>query len=140
MTVAHWAEHKVECKQFASYSSGVKLDPPTETGFATIRNFQSGAMHSDGKYQKPKNVKCNEQFVVKVQGNGDQCPIMVYDQTRSCQFDISPGQPGFKEVLTEIRNEPAWQGRKTFMKASFDKKGVCTVYPDTAGVKAHYSW
>jgi hypothetical protein len=138
--VSHFSKHKAECKDIAAYVNGVKLNPPAQTMFTATMSFQTGMSHSGGTYQKPRNVKCNEQFVIKVQGNGDQFPIMVYDQTRFCSFDLCPGQPGFKEVLAEIRNEPAWQGRKTFMKASFDENGACTVYPSTAGVKSQYNW
>lgn len=139
--VCHFSKHKAECKHIAAYANGVRLNPPTQTNmFAATVNFQTGMTQSGAKYQKPRNVKCNEQFVIKVQGNSDRSPIMVYDQTRFCLFDLCPGQPGFKEVLAEIRNEPAWQGRKTFMKASFDENGVCTVYPSTAAVKSQYNW
>jgi len=77
---------------------------------------------------------------MKVQGGSEMMPIMVYDKTRTCDFTISPGQPGFKEVLTEMKEEMAWGGRKTFMKASFDDSGACTIYPATAGVKEKYKW
>jgi len=108
--------------------------------FTTTMNFKSRSTHSDGKYQKPENIRFEEMFVIKVQAIDDLSPIMVYDETRYCSFIISPGQIGFKEVLTEIRNEKAWLGCKTFMKASFDNNGDCTVYPNTAGVKARYNW
>ena len=82
----------------------------------------------------------DKKLVVKTQGLGDRDHILVYDQTRSCHFYLQYGQIGFQEILMEIRNEPAWQGRKTFMKASFDSSGTCTMYPGKTGVKAHYSW
>ena len=99
------------------------------------RNFRE-----DAGYKKPRGTKFNEKFVIKCQGNADTSPILIYDQTRTCQFDLKPEQKGFKEILQTIRNEFAWRGRKTFMKASFDKSGVCTVYPVKAGVKSHYTW
>jgi hypothetical protein len=151
--LSHWPEHKAECANLSMLSLEVKLDTPSnmkkfghsfsqifQQGRLFSQNYQQGRVFSDGGYVNPKGVKCNEKFVVKTQSNDDQCPIAVYDQTRVCQFFIYPGQRGFKEILAEIRNEPAWQGRKTFMKASFDESGTCAMYPETAGVKAHYNW
>lgn len=142
--VANWPKHKLKCKDLASAAVGIKLDPPTaarsQLHTAAVSFQLGGRVFSGGKFQKPKDVKFNEQFVIKCQGNSNKCPIMIYDQSRVCMFEIEPGQKGFKEVLAEIHSEPAWQGRKTFMKASFDANGCCTVYPATAGVKAHYNW
>jgi hypothetical protein len=57
---------------------------------------------------------------------------MVYDETRECSFCLHPGKPGFKEMRAKVNAEPTFQGRKTYMKASFNAKGECTVYPSTA--------
>lgn len=143
--VAHWKEHKKECKDLIALASGVRLNPPDEMkppdGYASVSaNFKTGNTFSEGKYKKPGNIVHDKKFVVKLQGIGDRDPIFVYDKTRMCQFHIQHGQPGFQQLLVEIRNEPAWQGRKTFMKASFDRSGTCTMYPDKTGVKAHYTW
>mmetsp|Transcript_37639 Transcript_37639/g.61458 ORF Transcript_37639/g.61458 Transcript_37639/m.61458 type:complete len:488 (-) Transcript_37639:266-1729(-) len=145
--VAHWKEHKHECKDLAACSLGVKLDPPNKMKLPFGMNYGSvsfqtgGASNAEGiEYKKPRNMEYDKKFVVKVQATGDHVPIFVYDQTKKCEFYISPGQTGFQEILTEIRNESAWQGQKTFMKVSFDRSGTCTMYPETAGVKAHYTW
>jgi hypothetical protein len=142
--VQHWKEHKKECVDLSSLSLGVTLGPPSEfdDGLCSMtRDLRTGGtFRNDAGYKKPRGTKHNEKFVIKCQGNSDICPILIYDQTRTCQFYLRPEQKGFKEILKEIRNEPAWQGRKTFMKASFDKNGVCTVYPKKAGVKSHYTW
>ena len=53
---------------------------------------------------------------------------------------VDCGQPGFKEIQAEMKKEMTWDGRKTFMKASFDESGKCIIYPATAGVKSKYSW
>ncbi|KAL7511475.1 hypothetical protein ACHAXN_011171 [Cyclotella atomus] len=146
--VSHWSDHKTECK----FSGGIKLNLPNEMRssysgqdgqrFVPV-NFQRRGKGNDVEdfgYQKPKGIKCNEHFAIKVQGNDEKCPILIYDPTHTCKFFIDPDQLGFKEILTEIHNEPAYQGRKTFMKASFDEEGICTVYPNTAGVKSQYNW
>ena len=137
--VSHWKNgHKAVCESLKSVAAGVRLKKPSGEHGHTI-SMRSLMSHTRGSYRIPDGVKPGEKFVIKVQGGGDMMPIMVYDQTRTCEFVINPGQPGFREVLVEIRREMAWQGRKTFMKASFED-GDCTVYPSTAGVKVKYSW
>ena len=145
--VKHWKVHKKECAEISNLSAGIKLDLPKEfdTGrYSATISFRSGGRNPPQKegsgYKKPRGVKFNEKFVIKCQGNSEMCPIMIYDETRDCNFDLRPSQQGFKEVLETIWSEPAWQGRKTFMKASFDENGVCTVYTERAGVKSHYTW
>ncbi len=140
--LAHWNNgHKVECKRIRSEADGVKLNRPTgQFAFGASISMVSGRAYDKGSYRVPDGAKPGDRFVVKVQGGGEMTPIMVYDETRTCDFVIAPGQPGFKEVLAEIKKEMAWDGRKTFMKASFDDSGNCTIYPSTAGVKAKYTW
>jgi len=146
--VQHWKEHKKECKSMSSLSASVTLGPPGEFSLpdgmsSFVQNFRGGGnsgLRQDSGYKKPRGKKYDEKFVIKCQGNGDSSPLLIYDQTRTCQFYLRKEQKGFKEISLAIRNEPAWQGRKTFMKASFDKSGVCTVYPEKAGVKSHYTW
>lgn len=89
---------------------------------------------------RPNGVKCNEQFTVKTQASRDDSTLLVYDQTRACQFQICPGNSGYKKILKAVRDEPAYQGGKTYMKAAFDENNICTIFPSTAGVKAHYNW
>lgn len=137
----HWSNgHKKECKKLASFHAGVKVPPPSDGMYHATMSLVSGASYSKGSYRRPASVGINEKFVVKIQANGEMCPILVYDETRTCEFNINPQSPGFQEILTETRKEMTWDGRKTFMKASFDESDVCTIYPATAGVKAKYSW
>lgn len=143
----HWKQggHKYECKEveFTSSSIGVRLDPPPATEsnlFSSTICMRTGSKFSSGGYQKPPSVQVDEKFVVKVQCMSNTTPILLYDQSRVCEFSVYPDQPGFKEILRETRKEMAWQGRKTFMKASFDKSGACTIFPSTAGVKSKYNW
>mmetsp|Transcript_21747 Transcript_21747/g.33183 ORF Transcript_21747/g.33183 Transcript_21747/m.33183 type:complete len:252 (+) Transcript_21747:148-903(+) len=142
-----WKEHKNECVDLSSLSGNVTLGSPSEfdDGLCSMtQSLRGGSLgrnfREDVGYKKPRGTKFNEKFVIKCQGNADTSPILIYDQTRTCQFSLKPEKKGFKEILQTIRNEPAWQGRKSFMKASFDKSGVCTVYPEKAGVKSHYTW
>jgi len=140
--VAHWkAHHKKECRELASKAeAGVKLERPPSTGmFSATINARTGEKHMLGKdtdgFKKPANVAVGEQFYVKCQGGGPNMPIMIYDETRQCNLSYPPGLAGFEEIRAKIVAEPAFQGRKTYMKASFDSAGVCTVYPTTAALK-----
>ena len=123
-----------------SSESGVKLErPPSDGMFVTTLNFgtrQASApvKDSDG-FTKPAHVAVDEKFYVKCQGGGPNMPIMIYDETRQCTFNYPPGLAGFEEIRAKINAEPAFQGRKTYMKASFDSAGVCTIYPSTATLK-----
>ena len=138
--VSHWKQHKAECKRLKSSSAGIKLNPPGKNNaFSATMSMSSGSTSKGGAYRIPTGVSPGEKFVVKVQGGG-RMPIMVYDESRTCNFVIDYGAPGFKEVLCEMEKESAWNGRKTFMKASFDASGDCTIYPSTAGVKSKYVW
>lgn len=134
----HWKDHKRQCSKLAVLAAGVKIDPPSDH-CATISN-SFGTVHQQGTYRRPRNVDVGEKFVIKIQCSGASAPLLIYDETRTCQFSINPGQTGFNEIWTETRKEMAWNGRKTFMKASFDESGTCTIYPATAGVKAKYTW
>lgn len=144
----HWKNgHRKECKVLKELNVGVKvLEAPPNA--STTRSYErysnlisntSGQLSEDS-YCKPRGVNVDEKFVVKIQVITEQHDIMVYDKTRTCQFAISPQQECFKPIFTETRKEQAWNGRKTFMKASFDNDGICTIYPKTAGVKAKYTW
>mmetsp|Transcript_95754 Transcript_95754/g.194685 ORF Transcript_95754/g.194685 Transcript_95754/m.194685 type:complete len:577 (+) Transcript_95754:64-1794(+) len=137
----HWVKgHKTECKYLRTLINGVKLSKPYEgQANAFTYHMMSMSSHNAGSYRNPDGVTHGEKFVVKVQGGGDTMPIMVYDESRTCQFDVQPGMPGFREILTEMRKEMAWQGRKTFMKARFEGED-CFIYPSTAEVKTKYSW
>ncbi|KAL7478709.1 hypothetical protein ACHAW6_004458 [Cyclotella cf. meneghiniana] len=141
--VAHWKNHKIVCKDLAALSMGINLG--LGSGLKDVGMHHSTFSFSknkqlSGTYQNPKGVEVGEKFVVKVQGNTMMSPLLIYDKTRTCEFSLYPDEPGFSQILGEVQKEKAWQGRKTFMKASFDDKGCCTIYPDTAGVKDKYSW
>ena len=105
------------------------------------KHYWSTSFH-DNEYGRITGLSMSfdEKFLFQVQAINDSTPMMIYDETRQCQFSYMSTGPGFHEVLDAVQKEPTWGGRKTFMKASFDKAGVCTMYPGTAGVKNKYSW
>ena len=137
----HWKNgHKAECTKIAMKNAGIKLDKPErQEMYNNMVSLQTGKSTS-GSYRKPRGVRVKEMFVVKIQAGGAMTPILIYDETRTCEFDIRPHQTGFQIILEETQKELTWNGRKTFMKASFDENGDCTIYPATAGVKKKYSW
>jgi hypothetical protein len=137
----HWKNgHKGECQKLGALSAGVKVYPPKTNMATATQSFTTGKVYDKGYYRRPRGVKVNEKFVMKAQAMSATYPILVYDETRTCEFDIPVEASGFGEILAEIQKEKAWDGRKTFMKASFDESDICTFYPATAGVKAKYSW
>lgn len=140
--MAHWkAQHKKECKALAKKpTTGVKLERPPSSGmFTTSFNARTGQAAAPKKdtdgYRKPDHVPVDEMFYIKCQGGSPSMPIMIYDKTRQCEFYYSPGMAGYDEIRSKINAEPAFQGRKTYMKASFDREGLCTVYPNTTTLK-----
>jgi len=137
----HWNNgHKQECTEAFDLAAGVKVGRPNSKMSYGSLSMRSGAKHTEGTYRKPDGIDTHERFVVKVQGGGVVMPILVYDESRTCEFNIDPETSGFSEIRNEMQKEMAWQGRKTFMKASFDETGACIIYPSTAGVKSKYSW
>ncbi|KAL3935039.1 MAG: hypothetical protein SGBAC_009364 [Bacillariaceae sp.] len=133
--------HKQACKTICAQKFGVKLSAKHCDGGrqATVVSFSTGKTTSDS-FRKPRGVLFDAKFVVKVQAMNDTAPMMIYDESRTCQFNYKSSGPGFREVYEAVHNEPTWDGKKTFMKASFNKAGECTLYPATAGVKNKYSW
>ncbi|CAJ1953013.1 unnamed protein product [Cylindrotheca closterium] len=137
-----WKEggHKQECKKIAAQKFGVKLcSKHCDEPISTMISLNTRQTIQDS-FRKPEGVLFDEKFVVKVQCNSKLPPMMIYDESRQCQFGYKPTGPGFSEVFETVQNEPAWEGRKTFMKASFNNAGECIMYPATAGVKNKYSW
>ena len=138
--VEHWKNggHKKECKTLAAgnLGNGIKLErPDVPDGMYMVHASRQGLNQQTPElhYGKPSSVKCDEPFYVKVQASGSpQGNILIYDETRECFFYVPPGKPGYEEMIAKVHAESAFQGRKTYMKASFDANGDCTVYPSTA--------
>lgn len=131
------AGHKAACG--SREEEGIVLDKPQGTGFSATINFATGRpsaprKDSDG-YQKPRSARVNEKFYVKVQGGGPVMPLMVYDKSREFNICVNPGQAGFEQMRAKVNAEPAFQGRKTYMSASFDGQGRCIIYPHLTSMK-----
>ena len=146
----HWNKggHKNVCAGLAEQQSvAIVLEKPKGDQFYSVVSYSSLKKKNRGSsfkqqkesagYTKPSNVNVDEKFVVKVQGSGSMAPLMVYDKSREFNITVSPESPGFGELLKAIKAEPTWQGRKTFVAASFDADGNCTVYP---GLTSIHKW
>lgn len=102
--------------------------------FTSTISFGTGRA-SSGSYRKPSKVAAGETFFVKVQGNTEFMPLLIYDQTRECEFSYAKGQRGFDKMLAAVKADPAAGGRKTYMKACFDADGNCKVFPKQTDTK-----
>jgi len=60
---------------------------------------------------------------------------MVYDESRKCQFYISPDESGYFELKELIKAEKVTFGEKSYFLASFDDAGDCTIYPNSSALR-----
>jgi hypothetical protein len=129
----HWkAGHKQLCKQLVQEKESfiVLEKPPLPPGMNIYSlNFKSGKTEANGTYRKPQSVKVNEPFYIKIQGSGDMQDLLIYDKSRECQFYYPSSLRGYTKMHAKVKADPACQGRKTYMAASFDSEGNCKVHP-----------
>jgi hypothetical protein len=77
-----------------------------------------------------------EQFYIKVQAlPSDTQPLLIYDKSRQFEISYPFDRRGYREMYNAARGERATNGTKTYLKASFDASGSCTVYPGTTSIK-----
>jgi len=128
--------HKSVCKPTEG-DEGIVIDKPDDNGmFSSTMNFRSRSVQQSGSYRKPSNVAVGEKFYIKVQAGGPTTPLLIYDKTRECEITLPSQQRGFQELYNKVRSETATQGRKTYIKASFDDAGKMTVYPNESTIKS----
>ena len=136
--VAHWKVHKKDCKK----QEKIKLDPPDlshiPSGYNEFASNRNG-IFSDGGYSKPKHVKTNELFYVKLQRPLDDDgmgSILLYDKSRECQFAIQPFQTGYQALIDQIKKEKGSYGTKTHFQAKFNEKGEMFILPNSSKLLA----
>eukprot|EP00814_Leptocylindrus_danicus_P021900 CAMPEP_0116046492 /NCGR_PEP_ID=MMETSP0321-20121206/28306_1 /TAXON_ID=163516 /ORGANISM="Leptocylindrus danicus var. danicus, Strain B650" /LENGTH=248 /DNA_ID=CAMNT_0003528147 /DNA_START=150 /DNA_END=896 /DNA_ORIENTATION=- len=122
---AHWKVHKQSCEQ------GIKLDRPK------ITDVSPGIPLN---YGRPDHIAVNEKFWVKVQIATNETstynsPHMVYDESRKCQFYVSPDESGYGELKELVKAEKVTFGEKSYFLASFDDAGDCTIYPNSSALR-----
>lgn len=138
----HWKKggHKQECKRLTSEKDDtVVLEKPAPGGMTFAITNVSGTSNASGTaagtFRKPSGVKVDEQFYIKIQGGGPMMPLMIYDKTREFLAHVEPGHPAFEKLRAKVAADPNANGRKTYLKCSFDVNGKCTVYLGTRSVK-----
>ena len=134
----HWKQggHKKACKKAAEEI--VVLEKPEahpDFPYTASFSFASRSLHSDGSYRKPDYVALGETFYVKVQCAGLNSPLLIYDKSRQCEFHYGSELRGYTELYKVVKAEKAFGGRKTYLLASFDESGNCSVYLGTATLK-----
>lgn len=141
---AHWKRggHKEACVDACAESSkSIDLEKPISTDmFCSLMSFSNPTAATEpardkDTYKKPPNVAFNEKFYVKIQEAGPQSAMIIYDETRKLIFRYEPNQRGFREIREKVLAATAYNGRKTYMKASFSEKGVCTLYLGETSMK-----
>jgi hypothetical protein len=135
----HWkAGHKQVCKQVKQEKEVfiVLEKPPLPDGMNIYSvNFQSGKTEANGTFRKPRSATVDTPFYIKIQGSGEMQNLLIYDKSRECQFYYPPSLRGYTEMHAKVKADPAAQGRKTYMAASFDSEGNCKVYPGLTTVQ-----
>jgi hypothetical protein len=145
--VSHWKKggHKQICeqRQHEMNQTVVLEPPPPRTDGMVFATLSAASMAgrapmspaASGTFRKPKHVNIGEQFYIKIQGGGPQMPLMIYDQTREFQTMLEPTDPGFEVLRAKVVADPNANGRKTYLKCSFDKFNKCTVYLGSTSAK-----
>lgn len=112
----------------------IALERPETTPPPMINHGSS--TESWGHYRKPDGVAAGEKFYVKVQASLiPMGSLLVYDKTRQCTFYIERNKRGYHELDSLVGAVEASNGIKSFMLASFDENGVCSIYPGSATLK-----
>mmetsp|Transcript_6693 Transcript_6693/g.9713 ORF Transcript_6693/g.9713 Transcript_6693/m.9713 type:complete len:543 (+) Transcript_6693:55-1683(+) len=125
-------------KEWHKHDCTIVLDPPppnTALKSNLLSNNKKGKIYKTGGYCQPNNVAVGEKFDIKIQANDSALPMMVYDQTRQCFFNIFPSQHGFDRIFKKVKEERSTLGTKSYFKAFFDKSGNCNIFPNSATLK-----
>lgn len=123
------------------------MERPPTTGdgsgglHSAILGMQQGSRGQtfSGGYRRPEGVSVGEKFFIKLQACGTPTAgqILIYDKTRTFMTTLDPTMKGcYKRLFDVVKAERSTDGRKTYMKASFNEKGVCVAYPNLTSIKA----
>jgi MYND finger len=136
----HWQSvHSKECPKLRKiYYESVVIDKPSsrkgDIADNAVLTFKDGSMPTTS-YRRPSHVAIGELFTVKVQRVSGRNTLLIHDKSRECEFCIGPDKKAYKKLLEKVRNEQATAGTKTYMTASFDKKGNCIFYLNQTKIK-----
>ncbi|CAB9507617.1 expressed unknown protein [Seminavis robusta] len=135
--LSHWKrQHKKDCaKQEQELGLLVGDAAQVPEGVASFNHVTQQGVSLSGLYKPPNGCKRNENFWVKVQSNGIDRNILIYDETRTCHFSLAPGTMGHKELGASVSADPAFMGRKSYFCARFNGEGMFVVFHHTSTVK-----
>ena len=134
LQIDHWKkQHKKDCKRMEKEGELVLGEPMKAPGA-----FRMGEGKVVYNYKPPSGMKTDEKFWIKVQSNGKDHEILIYDKSRTCNFMLPIGQSGHRELVEKVTSQTIFVGRKSYFKAKFNKKGKCVVYPHTSS--GYYKW
>lgn len=130
----HWQEgHNKECpKMRKQYKECIVIkDPSTRNGDANDRitivySVENVAVTA---FRRPSHVGVNESFTVKVEClKGEKNSILICDRTRECEFCIRSEHKAYKKLLAKVLSDKVTAGTRTYVSASFDRKGYCSLF------------
>jgi len=135
--VSHWKkQHKKDCKRMEKEGELVLGEPmKVPYSMSTVRMGEGKVVYN---YKPPSGKKTDEKFWIKVQSNGIDHEVMIYDKSRTCSFILPIGQSGHRELVEKVTSQTIFVGRKSYFKAKFNKKGKCVVYPHTSS--GYHKW
>jgi hypothetical protein len=121
-----WKErHKQECEE---WTKRVTIRPDDISGMpgagvTFLHSSRTGEINTGLGIKRPRSSAIGEDFYIKIQCNGPEEPLMIYDKTRECQFMLPSTASAHAPLFKIGHAEKATNGRKTYMKASVDKDG-----------------
>jgi hypothetical protein len=120
-----WKErHKQECEEWIKVVTIRPNDIPATPEVKTVlHNARTGQFNTRLGIKRPQNSAVGEDFYIKIQCNEPEEPLMIYDETRECQFMLPSTARAHASLFKIGKAEKATNGRKTYMKASVDKDG-----------------
>lgn len=106
-----------------------RINSKSDVGRSDLPYASDWGRHSSA--HRP-NTETSHLHLVGVRALGS---LLDYDKTRQCTFYIERNKRGYHELDSLVRAVEASNGIKSFMLASFDENGVCSIYPGSATLK-----
>jgi MYND finger len=128
----HWTNggHRKECSRLRRlYSECIRIDKLPST--------EHTRLGKDPCFAKPSHVACDEVFTLKIElidqpRHVGTHLLHIYDKTVECDFDLKLNDASdatkYQKLLETVQGEIATAGTAVYLAASFDVKGVCTIY------------
>ena len=123
----HWRQHRAMCRKYGSFPNDgepaeefCKFDCLFFFGYnRELRVNNRAPSLDDVEIQSgspdTEDIHNGNLFIVKVQANDREVPIILYDRERSFIGGIVPGHPGYYEVFDIIQANTRWARIKAFI-------------------------